>query len=59
MGADNTSFTFTGVIENGSATVTLTKSGSGTLTLSGSNTFTGGANINAGVLSLGSANAIG
>ena len=59
MGADNTSFTFAGVIENGSATVTLTKSGSGTLTLSGSNTFTGGANINAGVLSLGSANAIG
>ncbi|CAM8292521.1 Autotransporter-associated beta strand repeat [Candidatus Methylopumilus universalis] len=59
IGADNTSSTFTGLIENGSATVTLTKSGSGTLTLSGSNTYTGGTNINAGVLSLGSTNAIG
>jgi fibronectin-binding autotransporter adhesin len=60
IGADNSSTSFSGVIEKGSATsLALTKSGSGTLTLSGSNTYDGGTNINAGVLSLGSANAIG
>ncbi|QDC95766.1 filamentous hemagglutinin N-terminal domain-containing protein [Candidatus Methylopumilus universalis] len=60
IGADNSSTSFSGVIEKGSATsLALTKSGSGTLTLSGSNTYDGGTNINAGVLSLGSTNAIG
>ena len=60
IGADSSSTSFSGVIEKGSATsLALTKSGSGTLTLSGNNTYDGGTNINAGVLSLGSANAIG
>jgi fibronectin-binding autotransporter adhesin len=60
IGADNSSTSFSGVIEKGSATsLALTKSGSGTLTLSGNNNYDGGTNINAGVLSLGSANAIG
>jgi fibronectin-binding autotransporter adhesin len=39
QGAGN--LNITGVVTNGSATVNVTKSGSGTLTLSGANTFTG------------------
>jgi len=38
---------------------TLTKEGAGTWTLSGANTYTNGTNINAGILALGSAGAIG
>jgi autotransporter-associated beta strand protein len=46
--------TFSGVIQNGSATsVALTDQGSGTLTLTGSNTYTGGTTISNGTLQLG------
>ncbi len=44
---------------NMSGSGSLTKSGAGTLTLSGSNTFSGGATLGAGVLALGSADALG
>lgn len=37
----------------------LVKNGSGNLTLSGTNTFSGGSTLNAGVLTLGNANALG
>ncbi|MFC4274365.1 autotransporter-associated beta strand repeat-containing protein [Achromobacter aloeverae] len=58
-----------GVIDSNGYTITvatplggtgsLTKAGAGTLTLSGANTYSGGTNINAGTLALGSAGALG
>jgi autotransporter-associated beta strand protein len=47
------SSTFSGVIQNGTLLMALTKIGSGTLTLSGTNTYTGGTIITAGTLQLG------
>jgi autotransporter-associated beta strand protein len=55
----STSTTFSGVINNGSGVIGLTKSGAGTLLLTGSNGFTGGAALNGGTLGVGSANALG
>jgi autotransporter-associated beta strand protein len=55
----STSGTFSGVINNGSGVIGLTKSGAGTLLLTGSNGFTGGAALNGGTLGVGSANALG
>jgi len=49
VGASNT---YSGVIGNGAAGMTLTKSGAGTQTLSGANTYTGATTINAGTLTL-------
>src|ERR1041385_5740946 len=54
-GGDNASTTFSGLIENGSGTIALTKSGTGALTLSGNNTYTGTTTISAGTLKLGAA----
>ncbi|MEO7101228.1 MAG: autotransporter-associated beta strand repeat-containing protein [Luteolibacter sp.] len=51
--------TFSGVIANGTGTLSLTKVGSGTMTLSGANTYTGGTALNGGKLALGSSGAIG
>ncbi|MBU3547446.1 autotransporter-associated beta strand repeat-containing protein, partial [Polynucleobacter sp. MWH-Jannik1A5] len=52
-GGDNSSTTYAGVIQNGSATtVALTKTGTGTLTLSGTNTNTGVTSINGGAISV-------
>ncbi len=57
-GADNTSTTFSGVIQNTSGVIALTKSGSGTFTLSGTNTYTGATTTSAGILQLGAAGVI-
>jgi autotransporter-associated beta strand protein len=54
VGSDNTNSVFSGVLEDGStATLALTKVGTGTLTLTGTNTYTGGTTINGGTLQLG------
>jgi autotransporter-associated beta strand protein len=48
---DTTSNTFTGVIQNTTGLVAITKNGTGTLTLTGNNTYAGGTTLNAGTLS--------
>jgi len=53
VGNNNQSSTFSGVIQDGSGTVSLTKVGTGTLYLTGTNTFSGGTTISAGSLQLG------
>ncbi|MEO7988888.1 MAG: autotransporter-associated beta strand repeat-containing protein, partial [Chryseolinea sp.] len=59
-GGDNTSTTFSGVIQNGTATsVAMVKNGTGTLTISGANSYTGGTTLNAGALSINNPNALG
>ena len=56
VGNNNTSTTFSGLIENGAAaSMGLAKAGSGTFTLSGSNSYTGITTVNGGRLRLGSA----
>lgn len=56
VGNDNTSTSFSGIIQNGAATsVGITKNGSGTLTMSGANTFTGNLTVSAGIVQLASA----
>lgn len=57
VGALNTDTTFAGQIDNWGAT-SLRKLGTGTLTLSGANTFTGGLNLDAGVLCVSNASAL-
>ena len=56
---DNLSTTFSGVLQNGTGALALTKTGTGTLTLTGTNTYTGGTTISAGTLQLGNATATG
>ena len=52
VGGDNSSTTFSGVIEDGSNSGGLTKTGSGTFTLSGPNTYSGITAINGGSLQI-------
>ncbi|MEO7101227.1 MAG: autotransporter-associated beta strand repeat-containing protein [Luteolibacter sp.] len=52
-GALNLNDTFSGVIANGSGTVSVIKVGTGTWTLSGANSFTGGSTVNGGTLQIG------
>jgi fibronectin-binding autotransporter adhesin len=47
---DATSPTFGGIIQNGSGTLALVKTGAGTLTLGGANTYTGGTTVAQGFL---------
>ena len=56
IGGNNTSTTFAGTIVNGggSGQLAITKTGSGTLTLTGSSSYTGGTQINAGILEIAS-----
>ena len=51
-GGDNTSTTFSGLVQDGTGggALSLTKTGSGTQTLSGANTYTGVTTVNAGNL---------
>ena len=60
-GADNTSTTFSGVLQDGTGggALSLTKTGTGTQTLSGTNTFTGDTTISAGTLEIGGAGQLG
>jgi fibronectin-binding autotransporter adhesin len=59
-GANNTSTTFSGTLNNGSGDgVALTKTGTGTLTLSGSNSYSGTTTINAGALNVQHRNGLG
>ncbi len=54
IGNDNTSTTFGGSLQDGPGTLGLTKIGTGTLTLTGLNTYTGGTNLNGGILAVNS-----
>ncbi|MBR6435401.1 MAG: autotransporter-associated beta strand repeat-containing protein, partial [Thermoguttaceae bacterium] len=55
VGADNSSSTFTGKIQDG---MQLEKIGTGTLTLNGENTYSGGTILTAGTLAMNSATAL-
>ena len=58
-GSNTNANTIGGIIGNGSATMAITKAGAGTWVLSGANTYTGAAAINAGVLNIQHATALG
>jgi autotransporter-associated beta strand protein len=49
-GTSETTTTYSGVLQDGSAALSLVKTGTSTLTLSGNNTFSGGATVSAGTL---------
>jgi autotransporter-associated beta strand protein len=51
--------TFSGVIAGSTSSSSLTKSGSGTLKLSGTNTYEGATTVEAGVLEVSNASALG
>ena len=59
VGNNDATSSFGGIIQNGSGTVALTKTGAGTLTLSGTNTFTGAMSVNTGILQAGNTAALG
>ncbi len=56
-GGNDTSTTFSGVIQDGVGVTGLTKVGAGTFTLSGANTYTGATTVSAGTLQAGATNA--
>ena len=58
-GTANADVSISGIISNGSAASSITKTGAGTLALSGANTFSGGLLNNAGTVFLGSSSALG
>ena len=59
VGDNDQTSTFSGVIQNGSGTLALTKTGAGMLTLAGTNTYTGTTTIAGGTLQIGSAGELG
>jgi fibronectin-binding autotransporter adhesin len=54
VGQDNTNTTFSGVLQVGTGVLALTKIGTGTLTLTNTNTYSGGTNLNGGILAVNS-----
>ena len=52
LGGDNSSTTFSGVIEDGVHAIGLIKEGTGTFTLAGTNTYTGATTVDAGTLNV-------
>lgn len=58
VGSSGGGGTFSGALENGAGTLTLTKTGAGTQILSGTNIHSGATNINEGTLSLGTSGSI-
>jgi T5SS/PEP-CTERM-associated repeat protein/autotransporter-associated beta strand protein len=62
VGTNNTSTTFSGVIQDGGLSGglegQLTKAGTGTLTLTGANTYTGGTFVNGGTLNISTSGSI-
>jgi autotransporter-associated beta strand protein len=50
VGNDGTTQSFSGTLQDGGGSLALTKVGSGNLILSGPNTYSGGTNINAGIV---------
>ena len=59
IGANGSSTTFSGIIQNGAGTTAITKVGGGTLTLTGGNTYSGNTTISGGTLALSGAGSIG
>jgi fibronectin-binding autotransporter adhesin len=53
VGGDNDNSIFAGVLQNGTSSLQLTKSGTDTLILTGTNLYTGGTTISIGMLQLG------
>ena len=58
IGVNNGSGTFSGIIQNPSGSISITKQGSGTQTLSGANTYSGTTTVSAGTLKLGASGVI-
>jgi len=58
-GGDGTGTTYSGIIQNTTGTLALTKLGVGTLILSGTNTYSGGTTISAGTLQIGAGSTTG
>ncbi|RYD31737.1 MAG: hypothetical protein EOP85_22440, partial [Verrucomicrobiaceae bacterium] len=58
VGGNNASGAFSGILQDGNGTLSLTKTGTGTLTLSGTNTYSGNTVITNGVLQLGTTGAL-
>ena len=59
VGSNNTSTTFSGLLQDGTSSLALTKIGSGILTLSGTNTYSGRTTISAGAITTQNASALG
>ena len=59
VGGDNTSTTFSGVIQDGVHATGLVKQGTGTFTLAGTNTYSYGTTVTGGTLAITNSNALG